>query len=391
MNQDTFTQQVESLYGRLTNLYQDAIASGEPKANLLPAVFMELGTASETLEVATKRLSQQTQELAIARARFRAEHRRYQDLCDLIPNAYLVSDTRGKIQEANRAAATLFNVEQEFLLNKPLVCFIPLDERQAFRNQLSRLSFEYVQEWRLRIQPRHSEPFDAALTVSPVRDFESNLTVWRWIIRDITESKRALLALQSNEYDPTQDRPKYNYCKGDIIPLQPKSIWLVSQGLVKLSTMNETGEEVFIGLAGPSMPFGSSITSLPIYQVTSLSPEVELVCISLEEIAASPRLAQALLPQISARVRQAELLLNIAGKRRVSDRLYYLLLWLTQEFGEPVAQGTRLSVRLTHQDLADACCTTRVTVTRELNKLQQQRKILFDSKHHIIFSSTFAN
>ncbi|NEQ28547.1 MAG: Crp/Fnr family transcriptional regulator, partial [Microcoleus sp. SIO2G3] len=65
-----------------------------------------------------------------------------------------------------------------------------------------------------------------------------------------------------------------------------------------------------------------------------------------------------------------------------------LLLWLKQEFGQRVAQGTRLSVRFTHQDLADACCTTRVTVTRELSKLQKQGKITFDSQHHIVFSST---
>jgi CRP-like cAMP-binding protein len=66
------------------------------------------------------------------------------------------------------------------------------------------------------------------------------------------------------------------------------------------------------------------------------------------------------------------------------------LLWLKQEFGQEVAQGTRLSVRLTHQDLADACCTTRVTITRELRNLQQQGKITFDSKHHIVFSSTLS-
>ncbi|HAA27728.1 MAG TPA: hypothetical protein DCE56_08735 [Cyanobacteria bacterium UBA8553] len=56
---------------------------------------------------------------------------------------------------------------------------------------------------------------------------------------------------------------------------------------------------------------------------------------------------------------------------------------------QKVAQGTCLKVRLTHQDLADACGATRVTITRLLGKLQKkrkkERKIALESKHHIIF------
>jgi CRP-like cAMP-binding protein len=70
----------------------------------------------------------------------------------------------------------------------------------------------------------------------------------------------------------------------------------------------------------------------------------------------------------------------------VKDRLSHLLLFLKQEFGQKIPRGTRLSVRLTHQDMADACCTTRVTITRLLGKLQQQGMISFDSKQHIVFN-----
>ncbi|MEB3339118.1 MAG: Crp/Fnr family transcriptional regulator, partial [Leptolyngbyaceae bacterium] len=72
--------------------------------------------------------------------------------------------------------------------------------------------------------------------------------------------------------------------------------------------------------------------------------------------------------------------------RRVQDRLYHLLRLLKQEIGQPVEQGTRFSVRLTHEDLANACCTTRVTITRLLSKLQQQNKIIFDAQRHIVLN-----
>lgn len=392
MNVERFAQKVQLLHGRLADLYQDAIAIQPQPHSMLPVAFKELGMASQTLEVAAERLCQQTEELAAAQVQLQAERQRYQDLFDFMPDAYLVSDLEGKIQEANRAAATLFKINQLFLANKLLVSFIPPEERPAFRTKLTQLQeCDGVQEWTVSMQPRQGQPFDAALTVAPVYDDEGKVAALRWLVRNITERKRVQLALLSHDYDPSQDRPRHCYSKGEVISLEPQSLWLVCQGLVKLSTMSETGDEVLVGLVGPSMPFGSSLTSLLTYQATALSADVHLVCISLDEIAATPRLTQALLPKISDRVRQTELLLAIAGKRQVKDRLYYLLLWLKQEFGQKVAQGTRLSVRLTHQDLADACCTTRVTVTRLLSKLQQQGKIEFDSQHHIILNSTLCN
>lgn len=400
MQVEMFAQQVQSLQGRLVDLYQGVSAVGQPQADLLlPAAFKELGTAAETLELAAEKLFQQTEELAHTRARIEAERQRYKELFEFMPNAYLVSDAQGKIQEANSAAATLFNIEQSFLVNKLLVSFIPPQERPTFRAKLNQLKqcnnpigipSDRTQEWTVPIQPRNGELIDAALSVSPVRNSQGNLVSLRWVVHDITERKRTHLAILSHDYDLSQERPRHFYSKGEIISLEPQTLWLVRKGLVKLTTMNESGEEVLVGLVGPSMPFGSSLTSLPIYQATALLEDVQIAGISLKEIATSPHLAQALLPRISDRVRQTEVLLAIAGKRQVKDRLDHLLLWLKQEFGQTVAQGTRLSVRLTHQDLASACCTTRVTVTRLLNKLQQQGKITFDSKHHMVFSSTLS-
>lgn len=81
-----------------------------------------------------------------------------------------------------------------------------------------------------------------------------------------------------------------------------------------------------------------------------------------------------------------EAMLAIAGQRRVDDRLYQLLLLLKQEFGQPIAEGTRLNIRLTHQDIANAICTTRVTVTRMLGRLQQAGAIDRDSDRHLILT-----
>lgn len=388
MKVEMFAQQVQDIQGRLSELYQGAIASPDsPPNSLLPVAFKELGTASEALQVAAKQLLQQTEELAAIRMQIEVQRQRYQELFEFMPSAYLVTDAQGKILEANRAAAILLKVEQSFLLDKLLVSFIPPQDRPAFRSRLTKLhSSSCLHEWKLRLQPRKSELFDAALTVVPVRDSQGRLDTLRWIVRDITLTKGTQLAIASDDHDPSQERPKHFYSKGEIIPLEPSCIWLVCRGLVKLSTMSESGDEVLVGLASSSMIFGSSMTSLPTYQATALSDNVELVTIPLSEVAASPSLTQALLSQMTKRLRQTESLLAISRKRHVKDRLHHLLLFLKQEFGYPIAQGTGLSIRLTHQDLADACCTTRVTITRLLGQLQQQGAIAFDSKHLIILN-----
>ena len=105
---------------------------------------------------------------------------------------------------------------------------------------------------------------------------------------------------------------------------------------------------------------------------------------SQAEINASPRLAQMVLPQLVRRIQQAEALLAISGQRRVEDRLQQLLLLMKREIGQPVAEGSRIGVRLTHQNLANAIGTTRVTVTRLLSKLKSEGVISIDSDRHII-------
>ncbi len=383
-----FYKQVQELHNRLAELYQKAATLVQlPHDSILPVVFKELGITAEELQVMLEELQEKTQQLEAVRLDTEIQQQHYQELLEFLPDACLLTDANGKILEVNTAAAKLFNLEPASLLNKLMINFIPLTARSSFRSQLNQLfQYNWIQEWETRLQPHQHHPIDVKMAVAPVSYLESSQPRHcRWLVRDITESKQALKTLTHQPYNFCENRPKHLYTKGEIIPLQPQTLWLVCQGLVKLNTMNEKGDEVLTGLVSTSMPFGSGLTALPTYQATALSEAVELVSISASEITASPHLNQVLLPKISERLRQTEFLLAISGKRQVKDRLYYLLQWLKQEVGQPTERGIRIKVRLTHQDLADACCTTRVTVTRLLGKLQEQGKIVIDTKNHICF------
>jgi CRP-like cAMP-binding protein len=175
------------------------------------------------------------------------------------------------------------------------------------------------------------------------------------------------------------------YHKGENIPLMTQGVWQVYRGLVQLSTTHSSGEEVLLGWAQPSTFFGHWLTRLEVYEARALS-DVYLRWYFLSEIENSAHLCHLLFFNLSRRLRQTEAMLAIAGQRRVEDRLNQLLLLLKSEMGQPIAEGTRIEVRLTHQTLANAIGTTRVTITRLLGKLQREDYILFDRDRHMIIN-----
>ncbi|MGJ3245906.1 MAG: Crp/Fnr family transcriptional regulator [Elainellaceae cyanobacterium] len=182
-----------------------------------------------------------------------------------------------------------------------------------------------------------------------------------------------------------QGRTLHPFASGQVISMQPHEIWVVCRGIVQLGTLYDTGDESLLGLACPSMPFGLPLTLIRPYQATALS-SADLMRLTLSEVEQSPALAQGIFRHVTRRLRQTEAMLAMVGYRRVEDRLRHLLLLLKQEVGQPVQGGTRITVRLTHQQLANAIGTTRVTITRLLSQLRDEGWITVDRNRHLVLS-----
>jgi PAS domain S-box-containing protein len=189
---DKFVQKIDNVRERVDTLQQRVGESSLRARGMTPEALEELNNALEELSVAEEELKAQNEELAIARVQVEVERQRYLDLFEFAPDGYLVTDEVGTIREANRAAAILLNVSQRFLIGKPLITFISYEERRTFRSKLNQLhQSDWMQEWEVKICPRDRVTFDAALTVSTVRDWEGKPTGWRWLLRDITTRKQA--------------------------------------------------------------------------------------------------------------------------------------------------------------------------------------------------------
>jgi CRP-like cAMP-binding protein len=173
--------------------------------------------------------------------------------------------------------------------------------------------------------------------------------------------------------------------RGQLIPLRGDEVWIVSRGIVLLNTLYPTGDEALIGIAGPGIPFGLPLTLVNPYHAVALS-SVEVYRLPMRDIDRSPRLGQELFAQTNRRLQQAEAMLALLGQRRVEERLKQFLQFLGDEIGQPTNHGTRISIRLTHQHLANALGTTRVTVTRLLNQLRQEGWLTIDPTRNIVIT-----
>lgn len=191
---------------------------------------------------------------------------------------------------------------------------------------------------------------------------------------------------QGDRLAQKEQRRIYNYASNTHIPLESGRLWIVNQGMVQLNVLHPSGDEVILGLVTPLMPFGRELSFLGAYSARALTP-VELLSFSWLEIEACPELCQKLFRPLAHRLRQTEAILAISSHRRVEERLRHLLLLLKQEVGQPTSQGFRLSVKLTHQQMASAIGTSRVTITRLLGKLRAEKWVKLDRDRHLVIAT----
>lgn len=373
---------IAKIHGRLSNLYRHASASPSPPPDLLPTALIELGIIFETLQFMMKEISNQNDLLQNLQTGIEVETSQFQSLSNLISEGYITVNQSLQIQSINAAAKILLNFSKD-IIGQPLLPFI-VEDQALLQAKLAQLNPSEQVELLIRFRRCGS---DTVLAVSVIAEhgwnWQTQTPLFYLFLKDSTECAQSSLAADAVSHSPFIHYPVQTYCKGDLISLEHKKLWFVIRGVVKLTALSEQGEEMLIGLLGEATVFGPSLTTLPTYQATALE-KTQLVSLPIADVFQSSQLTQIILPLLTYRLQQAERFLSIYGQMRVEDRFVQLLMLLRQEVGESVKNGVRLTVRLTHQDLAGACGTTRVTITRLLGKFQQEGKVIVDSQNHLI-------
>jgi CRP/FNR family transcriptional regulator, global nitrogen regulator len=177
----------------------------------------------------------------------------------------------------------------------------------------------------------------------------------------------------------TFERGKTIFFPGD----PAERVYFLLKGAVKLSRVYEAGEEITVALLRENSVFGvlSLITghrSDRFYHAVAFTT-VELLSVPIEQMEKAmkedPELPMVLLRGLSSRILQTEMMIGAFAHRDMGSRLVSFLLILCRDFGVPNSNGVTVDLKLSHQAIAEAIGSTRVTVTRLLGELRDQNMI----------------
>lgn len=200
MDLKIFEQKIEAAQARLEDWVQRVEQVASP-SDLLSETTEEISVGLEELQVTIEELYLQQEQLQAANQATTAERERYLELFEYAPDGYLITNAWGIIQEVNQTAAKMLNRRQDFLVGKPMSIFIPQLERRTFYNLLHLLrEAEPIQGMEIRIEPYSDRPtFTATISIATVRDRENKIVGFRWLLRDVTELRKAQIESQRQQ------------------------------------------------------------------------------------------------------------------------------------------------------------------------------------------------
>ena len=187
----------------------------------------------------------------------------------------------------------------------------------------------------------------------------------------------------------TVDRSKTIFFPGD----PAERVYLIRRGAVRLTRVYESGEEITVALLRENSLFGvlSLLTghrsdrfyhAVAFTKVEMTSAPAGSVRNALE---GDSGVGLLLLQGLSSRILQTETMIETLTHRDMSSRLVSFLLVLCRDFGVPSEKGITIDLRLSHQAIAEAIGSTRVTITRLLGDLRNLGLLQIDRKKITVF------
>lgn len=169
------------------------------------------------------------------------------------------------------------------------------------------------------------------------------------------------------------------FAAGELMVLEHDYYWLLREGAVKVCTWTEEGSAITLGYWGINDLIGQPLSLVYPYQVKCLT-QVKAERISIEQTGKIIHLIQ-------HHIQQTEEILYILRSDKAYQRLCRILIWLGQKFGQEVQLGKLIDLRFTHQDLAELVGTTRVTITKLINQLEQEQFLSRPQRNTLIIHS----
>ncbi len=155
-------------------------------------------------------------------------------------------------------------------------------------------------------------------------------------------------------------------------------LYIVEEGLVKISVCSSSGRDLTLGLYGPGEVFGEESVledGRRMAFATALHPSLLVVVPRARLHALLERhkeVASLLTRLLATRVKDSIRQLESLVWSPVPARLAGALLRLAERNGVAESGGTRVDLRITHQELANLIGSTRETTTATLNEFRRR-------------------
>jgi CRP/FNR family cyclic AMP-dependent transcriptional regulator len=160
---------------------------------------------------------------------------------------------------------------------------------------------------------------------------------------------------------------------------------IVTRGKVRIYVIGEDGRELSVSIFGP----GEIVGEMALFEDLPRSASVEAIeptwtlelhqDVLLHGLAHSSTLARSLLRALSSRLRHMTEEAEGLASMTVADRLILRLQRLAEWSGRPVADGVRIALPMTQQELAALIGTSRESINRALSGLRRQGKLRLDN------------
>jgi CRP/FNR family cyclic AMP-dependent transcriptional regulator len=190
-------------------------------------------------------------------------------------------------------------------------------------------------------------------------------------------------------------RGEYIIYEGD----EGDELFIIIEGLVKITKLNEDGREKILATMGEGEFFGEMalVDGAP----RSATVQAKSACIMyslarnefLSILKQTPEVSLSIITVLAQRLREANMQIEDMTFKDARSKLVSLLHELAAKYGEPSSSGDKLRLlhKFTHQELADMISSSRETVSRLMGNLLEEGLIEMDSDHHLLVKKPDAN
>ncbi|MBI5971443.1 MAG: Crp/Fnr family transcriptional regulator [Deltaproteobacteria bacterium] len=204
------------------------------------------------------------------------------------------------------------------------------------------------------------------------------------IFSGLSENEKDEIASKFTEM--SVKRKDFVFSAGD----KSATAYMLKEGRIKIVRCSEDGRELTVDILEPGDIFGElTVAGEQERETDAVAMEDSFICAikrnDLEGfIAKMPNLSLTITKWMGLRLRRIESRFEDMIFQDARSRLIIIFKELAQRYGAPDGNGRKITIRLSHKEIAGLIGASRETVTLELNNLKRSGDILTDGKYLIL-------